>query len=85
MKIEKAIKIQLEIKLLEGGYYDEDVWKYVNEHIEKYEKAFDSVLYEKKDNIRHRTNNQPNKQAVRTWWFRECMHPELFKVKNDSF
>lgn len=75
MKIEEAIKIQTDINLLEGGYYDKEVYNYINgEGMKQWLKDFDIAYVGQKS---------PGLEANRTWWFKVKLHPELFKKVNE--
>ena len=84
MKVEDAFKIQTEIKLLEGGFFDKEVYEYINgEGKEQWEKDFFEIMWIIVD-IHHKksTGKLPSNEANRMWWFKVKLHPELFgKVK----
>ena len=70
MKPEGAFEIQTHMKLLDAGYYDEYIYKYINGNGRK--------NWMKKFSVNSFFSNSPPIEASRMWWFKEVLHPELF-------
>jgi hypothetical protein len=81
MKTEEAFKIQTELKLLEAGMYDKEVYEYINGiGNEQYLSDWEFLMFKRIDE-RHRntTGKVPSNEQNRIWYFRIVMHPELFR------
>ena len=70
MKAEELFKIQTHMKLLDAGYYDEYIYKYINGGGRK--------DWMEKFKVNSFFSNSPPIEASRMWWFKEVLHPELF-------
>jgi len=76
MKMEKAFKIQTDIMLLKGGYYDKEVYEYIsNKGLKQWLKDF---------NIDYVGQKSPGIEANRMWWFKTKLYPELFKKRRQN-
>ncbi len=79
MKAEEYYKIKMEMRLLDGGYYDRDLQKYIRIHREDWEKDFFDVMWIRDTpSNKTSTGKYPTLETNRAWYFKNAMHPELF-------
>jgi len=91
MKAEECIKVQMELTLLEHGLYDDEIYKSIrnDEKISnKYQCDFKDIVFSKtregklldgvKSTTKMYSGKSPDIVVLRTWWFKNYKHPELF-------
>lgn len=80
MEQEEYFKIKMEMKLLDGGYYDIRIYKYINgEGHEQWEKDFHSIMWIRTSSYnKTATGKYPTLDVNRSWWFKTVLHPEFF-------